>query len=120
MSILSAWAERAEVQHGSNSEPAKRAQKVKGTHTVSPRREKSISVSSALNACQAFDISFESLIGKQKATDKAESSGGLHLAGSLSCNVSGVTIRVSKVCDLDMDLRSLFHLNHSVVTPLCY
>lgn len=80
-----------------------------------------MSVSSALNACQAFDISFVSLIEKQKATDKAEPNYGLHLAGGLSCNVSGITIRVSKVYDLEMDLRSLFHLNHSVVTPIyCY
>ncbi len=62
----------------------------------------------------------KALSESKKATDKAESSWGLHLAGGLSCNVSGVTIRVSKVYDLDMDLRSLFHLNHSVVTPLCY
>lgn len=41
---------------GVNSKPAKRVQKVKGTHTVSLLIEKTIYVSSALNACQAFDF----------------------------------------------------------------
>ena len=37
--------------------------------------------------------------------------------GGLSCNISGVTSRLFKVCDLEMVLCSLFHLSHSVVIP---
>ena len=76
-----------------NRWPAKRAQKVKGTHTVSLEREKSIYVSSALNAYQAIDILLKNLI-KQKAADKTESNEGYYLAGGLSHNVSGITVRV--------------------------
>ena len=76
-----------------NRWPAKRAQEVKGTHTVSLEREKSIYVSSALNAYQAIDILLKNLI-KKKAADKTESNEGYYLAGGLSHNVSGITVRV--------------------------
>ena len=48
-----------------NRWPAKRAQEVKGTHTVSLEREKSIYVSSALNAYQTIDILLKNLIKKK-------------------------------------------------------
>ena len=51
-----------------NRWPAKRAQKVKGTHTVSLEREKSIYVSSALNAYQAIDILLKNLKSKKPPT----------------------------------------------------
>ena len=76
-----------------NRWPAKRAQEVKGTHTVSPEREKSIYVSSALNAYQAIDILLK-ILKKQKAADKTESNEGYYLAGGLSHNMSGITVRV--------------------------
>ena len=80
------------LQHGLNNLPAKRAQKVKGTHTVSLKREKSIFVSSALNAYQAIDILLLEVGKKQKAADKTDSSYGIYLAGGLS-RMSGLTIR---------------------------
>ena len=55
------------LQHGLNRWPAKRAQKVKGTHTVSLKREKSIFVSSALNAYQAIDILLLKSLEKAKS-----------------------------------------------------
>ena len=76
-----------------NRWPAKRAQEVKGTHTVSLEREKSIYVSSALNAYQTIDILLKNLI-KKKAADKTASNEGYYLAGGLSHNVSGITVRV--------------------------
>ena len=80
------------LQYGLNRWPAKRAQKVKGTHTVSLKREKSIFVSSALNAYQAIDILLLEVGKKQKAADKTDSSYGIYLAGGLS-RMSGLTIR---------------------------
>ena len=61
--FLSAWAERAEGTAWAYLTDGlqKRAQEVKGTHTVSPEREKSKYVSSALNAYQAIDILLLSL-----------------------------------------------------------
>lgn len=81
------------VQHGLNGWPAKRAQEVKGTHTISLDREKSIFVSSALNAYQAIDILME-ILKMQKAADKTASNEGYYLAGGLSHNISGITVRV--------------------------
>ena len=66
--------------------------KRKGTHTVSLQREKSIYVSSAINAYQAIDILLKNL-KKEKAADKIESNEGYYLAGGLSLNTSGITVR---------------------------
>mgnify|MGYP006314523801 FL=1 len=93
--FLSARAERAEGTAWAYLTDGlqKRAQEVKGTHTVSPEREKSIYVSSALNAYQAIDLLLE-ILKKQKAADKTESNEGYYLAGGLSHNISGITVRV--------------------------
>ena len=59
----------------------------------------------------------------KKATDKVALISERYLAGGLSCLQiyckSGITQPViSKQSDLEMELRSLFHLNHSVGTPI--
>ena len=85
-------------------------------------------VSSALNACQAFDIllvwGFDLPDRRKRAKRKdhrqARVTNGYGFpvfVGGLSCNISGVTSRLFKVCDLEMVLCSLFHLSHSVVIP---
>ncbi len=80
---------------GSNFKPAKKAQKVKGTHTTtSKQRKQSVFVSSALNAYQAFDINSESLAGEIK-NHRQGSALNIErcLAGGLSCNMFGITNR---------------------------
>ena len=79
-----------------NRWPAKRAQKVKGTHTVSLKKEKSIFVSSALNAYQASNIYFlENKKGGHRQ-DRLLPLGGIHPADALlrTLTVTGTVHRV--------------------------
>ena len=82
-------------------------------------------VSSALNACQAFDILFVLYLpgssGKEKEAPGRKESlskryGYPFRAGGLSCSISGLTFRFIYLgIDLEKDLCSLFHLSLSVV-----
>lgn len=45
---------------------------------------------------------------------------GTFLVGGLSCIISGSTHQQNSVCDLGVDLCSLFHLNHPVVIQVFY
>ena len=84
-------------------------------------------VSSALNACQAFDILFVCIRRGIRAKEKDPRQEGVPFkrygypfrAGGLSCNISGLTFRfIFLGIDLEKDLCSLFHLSLSVVCRL--
>ena len=86
-------------------------------------------VSSALNACQAFDILFVCIYlpgnsGKEKEAPGRKESlskryGYPFHAGGLSSNMSCLTFRFIYLgIDLEKDLCSLFHLSLSVVCRL--
>ena len=80
-------------------------------------------VSSALNACQAFDILFVCIRRGIRAKEKDPRQEGVPFkrygypfrAGGLSSNISGLTFRFIYLgIDLEKDLCSLFHLSLSV------
>ena len=80
-------------------------------------------VSSALNACQAFDILFVCICRGIRTKEKDPRQEGVPFkrygypfrAGGLSCNISGLTFRfIFLGIDLEKDLCSLFHLSLSV------
>ena len=84
-------------------------------------------VSSALNACQAFDILFLLIVCRKADSIKKETPGRKESlskrygypfrAGGLSSNMSGLTFRFIYLgIDLEKDLCSLFHLSLSVVS----
>ena len=84
-------------------------------------------VSSALNACQAFDILFVCIRRGIREKEKDPRQEGVPIkrygypfrAGGLSCNMSGLTFRcIFLGIDLEKDLCSLFHLSLSVVCRL--
>ena len=84
-------------------------------------------VSSALNACQAFDILFVCIRRGIREKEKDPRQEGVPIkrygypfrAGGLSCNMFGLTFRfIFLGIDLEKDLCSLFHLSLSVVCRL--
>mgnify|MGYP000938374691 CR=1 FL=1 len=84
-------------------------------------------VSSALNACQAFDILFVCIRRGIREKEKDPRQEGVPIkrygypfrAGGLSRNMSGLTFRfIFLGIDLEKDLCSLFHLSLSVVCRL--
>ena len=92
--FLSAWAEKAEgTAWGLTDGLKKGRKKLRVPILFLLIYGEAIYVSSALNAYQAIDLLLE-ILKKQKAADKTESNEGYYLAGGLSHNISGITVRV--------------------------
>ena len=84
-------------------------------------RKWAIYVSSALNACQAFDMMFEFRKPCRNKKRDHRQGGDPNYVGIPSCRKPLMYVwfnwPIITAYDLEMDLRSLFHLNHSVVMP---